>query len=204
MELKLSLSRNLIIKLILAIMQHRKNEYKPELHDRFKALTLKQPWADKILTGQKKVEVRTWRPSYRGELVITSSKKPEGDRSGITICKVELVEVVPFRELTTEQKYSTAIPESKWKYFNGYYGWILRNPRPLPRFDIAGQLGVWNLIFDRGKLYTVNSSAIPESNEKQKTYSYADIDRAVKFIAATAFGLAIVLILIFLYLLFMK
>lgn len=35
-----------------------------------KALSVKQPWAALIASGEKPYEVRTWRTDYRGPLVI--------------------------------------------------------------------------------------------------------------------------------------
>jgi hypothetical protein len=40
-----------------------------------KALSLLQPWASLIAFGEKKIETRSWKTSYRGELYIHSSAK---------------------------------------------------------------------------------------------------------------------------------
>jgi len=37
-----------------------------------KALTVRQPWAHHIAQGLKTIEVRSWRTSYRGPLLITA------------------------------------------------------------------------------------------------------------------------------------
>ena len=42
-----------------------------------KALTLTQPWATLIASGQKKIETRDWHPAEQPDvIVIASSKKP--------------------------------------------------------------------------------------------------------------------------------
>lgn len=41
-----------------------------------KALSVKQPWAELIASGVKTIETRTWYTSYRGPLLICSSKRP--------------------------------------------------------------------------------------------------------------------------------
>ena len=41
-----------------------------------KALTIKQPWADLIIAGVKDIENRTWKTSYRGRVLIHTSKSP--------------------------------------------------------------------------------------------------------------------------------
>jgi len=38
-----------------------------------KALSVKQPWANKIASGEKTIEVRTWYTHYRGPLLIVLS-----------------------------------------------------------------------------------------------------------------------------------
>ncbi len=39
-----------------------------------KALSLKQPWAELILQGKKKIEIRRWNTNFRGEFLIHASK----------------------------------------------------------------------------------------------------------------------------------
>ena len=39
-----------------------------------KAISVRQPWASFLAGGGKSVECRTWRCSYRGPLLICSSK----------------------------------------------------------------------------------------------------------------------------------
>jgi hypothetical protein len=132
--------------------QKKPREYDPNIHDKWKALTVKQPWADKILSGQKKVEVRNWQTRYRGDLIITASKDDNFERSGITVCKVSIVNVKKFKDLTLQEKYETGIPKEKWKNYNGCYGWILQDPKPVNQIPVKGSLGVWNLILDRFEL----------------------------------------------------
>jgi hypothetical protein len=42
-----------------------------------KALSVKQPWADLIASGQKTIETRNWYTPYRGNILICSSKEPD-------------------------------------------------------------------------------------------------------------------------------
>lgn len=137
-------------------MQHKANEYKPVKHDKFKALTVKQPWADKIMTGQKKIEVRNYATSYRGDLVITSSKTGNFARKGVTLCRVKLYQCRPFNELNEEERYQTAIPRNKWKYFRGTWAWKLKDSRPVSQIPVKGGQRIWNLVLDRGELQEYN------------------------------------------------
>ena len=40
-----------------------------------KVLTLFQPWATLVILGEKKIETRSWKTNYRGEIAIHAGKK---------------------------------------------------------------------------------------------------------------------------------
>ena len=140
-------------------MQINKQDYNPEQHDVFKALTVKQPYAD-LLTRpvfrdesgewhcEKTIEVRTRNINYRGDLLICSSAKPEipGRLSGVTCGFVELYDTKPISEFTAEDWDATCIPvDERHKYTKGF-GWMMRNPRRVVEMPIKGQLGLYNII----------------------------------------------------------
>lgn len=62
-----------------------------------KALSVKQPYAEQLARGTKRIEYRTWKTNYRGPLLIVASKTPkeggEGLPCGVAICVVELEDV---------------------------------------------------------------------------------------------------------------
>ena len=63
-----------------------------------KALTVHPVYAMCIVGGQKTVECRTWKTSYRGPILICSSaKKFHGSIPGHALGVVDLVDVVPFK-----------------------------------------------------------------------------------------------------------
>lgn len=138
-------------------MQIDKKQYNPEQHDVFKALTVKQPYAD-LLTrvvyrdengeyhAEKTIEVRTRNTNYRGDLLICSSAKPvlPGRESGVTCGFVELYDTKPVEQFTPEDWAATCIPENE-RPRKGF-GWLMRNPRRVVEMPIKGQLGVYNLI----------------------------------------------------------
>lgn len=45
---------------------------------RYTALSVRQPWADRIARGIKTIELRTWRTNYRGPLLICAASKRPG------------------------------------------------------------------------------------------------------------------------------
>lgn len=139
-------------------MQIDKKDYNPDQHDVFKALTVKQPYAD-LLTrvvfrdesgeyhAEKTIEVRTRNISYRGDLLICSSAKPNnlpGRMAGVTCGFVELYDTKPVEQFTADDWAATCIPE-KDRPRKGY-GWLMRNPRRVVEMPIKGQLGLYNII----------------------------------------------------------
>lgn len=42
-----------------------------------KALSLKQPWAELVVSGKKKIEIRKWNTHFRGEFMVHASKTPD-------------------------------------------------------------------------------------------------------------------------------
>lgn len=144
-------------------MQIDRKDYNPDQHDVYKALSVKQPYAD-LLTrvvfldesgeyhAEKTIEVRTRNTNYRGDLLVCASAKPElpGRMSGVTCGFVELYDVKPIEQFTTEDWAATCIPE-KDRPHKGY-GWMMRNPRRVVEMPIKGQLGVYNLIVPKGDI----------------------------------------------------
>ena len=138
-------------------MQIDKKDYNAELHDVFKALTVKQPYAD-LLTrivgrsesgeyiAEKTIEVRTRNTPYRGDLLICSSAKPvlDGHESGVTCGLVELYGTKPVEEFTPEDWAATCIPEEE-RPRKGW-GWLMRNPRRVVEMPVKGQLGLYDII----------------------------------------------------------
>ena len=132
-------------------MQYELKEYDREIHDRFRALIVKQPYANRISEGQKTVELRTRKTSFRGDLVICSSLYPEfeGLENGCTICLVELYDVKKVSDLTDEEIKKTCLHPKAGYWKHAKYAYMLRNPRKLIEFPVKGQLGIWNLIYTK-------------------------------------------------------
>lgn len=136
-------------------MQYAKEQYDEVLHDRYKALTVRQPYADLIASGAKTIEVRSKPTQYRGELMITASAakgKKNSKNHGCTIAKVNLVGCKPLSELTEDEWEKTCLPQEvkdRVKATKKGYGWLLDNPRRVIEFPVKGQLGIWTLIYTK-------------------------------------------------------
>ena len=95
-----------------------------------KALSVRQPWANRIADGSKRIEYRSWRTSYRGPLLIVASARPDSSAVdhpgpfGGSVCVVDLISI-------------TGHP--------GAYEWHVDNPRRVPFIPIRGQLGLYDV-----------------------------------------------------------
>lgn len=96
-----------------------------------KALSIRQPWCHHILFDGKDIENRDWQTRFRGRVLIHASKTGEEGaridmpRGGI-VGHVEIVDCVDRSD-------------SEW--FFGKFGFVLRDPRPLPLIPCKGMLG---------------------------------------------------------------
>lgn len=127
-----------------------------------KALTISQPYASLIVSGEKWVENRTWATQYRGTLAIHAGKGKqyltrEEMRDypiGCVIGFVDLVGCVPLEWAEQFAGYSasqatyggrTLEEIVSHKHAEGPYCWILANPIALPEpLPTRGSLGLWD------------------------------------------------------------
>ncbi len=143
-------------------MQYNNKEYNAAIHDRWRALTVKNPYATQLVTvayedggytyGEKSIEVRSKNTHYRGDLMICSSINPiiPGMKSGVTLGLVELYDIKLITEFTSDDWACTRIPLERQKQITKGYGWLMRNPRRVIEFPIKGQLGIYNLVYSKG------------------------------------------------------
>ena len=138
-------------------MQYKNSEYNPDLHDKWHALTVRQPYAQHLVTaayvdddgtvyGEKSIEVRSRATNYRGDLLVCSSATPviPGMESGVTLGIVEVYDVRPIETFTEQDWQNTCIPVDQ-RPKKGY-GWFVRNPRRVVEMPVKGQLGIYNLV----------------------------------------------------------
>ncbi|MGE5611046.1 MAG: ASCH domain-containing protein [Bacillota bacterium] len=104
-----------------------------------KALSVRQPWASRILRGEKRIEVRSWATSYRGPLLICATHRPRlaGYPTGVALCVVELIDCRPMRR---EDERAAGVA-----FLSGAYAWVLGNVRPIAPFPISGRLGLFQV-----------------------------------------------------------
>lgn len=133
-----------------------------------KAISVRQPYAWLIVNDWKNIENRSWSTTYRGSLLIHASRRVESDmipwvvqqakkaddaggfppaspifRIGGIIGIVDLVDVV-------------TISDNEW--FNGPYGWVLANARPLEFYPCVGKVGLFDVS------YPHNINSVPQES----------------------------------------
>ena len=103
-----------------------------------KCLSVKQPHAGRIASGEKTLEIRYRRTHYRGSLIICSSKRPYIDESqpvGVTLCVVDLVDCIEF-DIKHEQQACI-------DYIPGQFAWVLENVRTIDHMPVKGQISMF-------------------------------------------------------------
>jgi hypothetical protein len=112
-----------------------------------KALSLKQPFAELVVDGRKKIELRNWKTKFRGEFFIHASKNPDKEsmqRFGFTnlplgflVGKANLIDVKTYEnEEEQEKDRELHLASSSW----GKNGFILENPMRIDPIPFKGQL----------------------------------------------------------------
>lgn len=111
-----------------------------------KALSVRQPWASLIASGQKTIEVRSWPTSHRGKLLICASKRPHrGLPVGVAVC---VVRVMGCRPMTRADAAMACCD-----FVAGAYAWELSDAEAVPAAPVVGKL----------RLFTVSDKSIPAS-----------------------------------------
>lgn len=101
------------------------------------AISIKEPWASMIASGEKSIEVRTWQTNHRGRIILCASANPPSEIAGHAFALAEIADVRPME------------PEDKSQaggvYVDGAYAWELRNVRPFNPFPVKGKLGIFKI-----------------------------------------------------------
>lgn len=115
-----------------------------------KALSIKQPYAELIVSGKKKIELRKWNTNFRGEFLVHASKNPDklalkefnldNLPLGVIVGKVTLKEVKHYSsEKECEKDKELHLADGDF----GNYGFILDNPKRIKEIPAKGFLGFW-------------------------------------------------------------
>jgi len=121
-----------------------------------KALSIKQPFAELILQGRKKIELRTWNTKFRGEFLIHASKIPNKQAMktfnftdlhyGFIVGKAKLVDVKIYKN---EEEHNKDKELHLASNYSDTHGFILNDIERLKPIPYKGNLNFWNF---KGKI----------------------------------------------------
>lgn len=133
-----------------------------------KALSIRQPWASLILKARKDVENRCWPTRFRGRILIHAAKgmtrTEHQDAIEFAVAAINgdprnadkprgrtlrdlgfAFEDLPRGGIVGSVEIVDCVSESWSPWFVGEYGFLLRDPRPLPFTPWKGQLGFFDV-----------------------------------------------------------
>jgi hypothetical protein len=118
------------------------------------ALSIRQPWASLILQAGKDIENRDWPTKYRGRILMHAAK---------CCTRMEFEDALEFAEDCIQRPITAdlatiprggivgsveivdCVTDSESPWFVGRYGFVLRDPKPLPFTPWKGQLGFFDV-----------------------------------------------------------
>jgi len=116
-----------------------------------KALSLKQPWAELVVSGKKTIEVRKWNSKFRGEFLVHASKNIDKDAMkkfgfsslplGCIVGRAEIIGVKKYTGEDFECDRDKHLASEDW----GDYGFVLKNAYRLDLKEFKGQLGFFEV-----------------------------------------------------------
>lgn len=126
-----------------------------------KCLSLKQPYAELIVSGKKTIELRTWNTKFRGEFLIQASKAinkeacernkidPKSLIRGAIIGKATLYDVKTYlnkNSFLRDKNKHFADPKST----NYKYGFLLEDAKRFRKsIPLLGKLGFFNVEYEQ-------------------------------------------------------
>ena len=128
-----------------------------------KALSLKQPFAELVVSGKKTIELRNWNTKFRGKFLIHASKIPDSKSMkkfgfeklpvGVIVGEAKLVEVKKYEnDLEHQKDKGKHLANSLW----GKYGFVLKNVKRIKPIPAKGKLNFWE--FKKDYLFFVLSN----------------------------------------------
>lgn len=105
-----------------------------------KALSIQQPYAWLIVNGFKDIENRSWPTQVRGTVLIHAGKKMDEDAFCYYYGHFPMPLGIELGGIVGQVDIVDCVRKSKSTWFQGPYGFVLANPKPLPFRPCRGQL----------------------------------------------------------------
>ena len=126
-----------------------------------KVISIKEPFATLIKNGMKKIETRSWKTKYRGEIFIHASGKSlakefltndfvidlikDMDMNfGNIICRCNLVDCIYMDEKFLNDIKQNKVEYNLGEYKVGRYAWVMEDITPIYPIKAKGKLNIWN------------------------------------------------------------
>ena len=123
-----------------------------------KALSLKQPWAELVVSGKKTIELRSWNTKFRGEFLVHASKQTKQKRmaeygfkelpQGFIVGKVTLLDVKKYKNKEELEADANKHCAGKEWWSEKTYGFILENPQRIKPIHLKGSLNFFEVEWD--------------------------------------------------------
>jgi hypothetical protein len=126
-----------------------------------KALVIRQPWAWLIVHGYKDIENRSWSTNFRGKFLVSASQRlTEKDYWNCYGFVMSVNEWIPDMNMKIQLprkedlqrggivgqvELVDCVSDSKSLWFEGPYGFVLKNFKTLPFRPLKGRLGFFDV-----------------------------------------------------------
>ncbi len=120
-----------------------------------KALSLKQPWAELILQGRKKIETRKWRTKFRGTFLIHASRQVDkksmiefGFDDLPTGCIVGRATIIDIKEYSTKQDLDADVEQHLLRleqFGKKRFGFLLQDVQRVTPKPMKGKLNFFEV-----------------------------------------------------------
>jgi hypothetical protein len=112
-----------------------------------KALSIKQPWAAAIIYGGKDIENRNWKTKFRGRFLVHAGlgvdrKAPQHVWD---IFEKHFSDLKAHGGIIGIVEIIDCVDKSDSHWFQGKYGFVLKNPQPLEFVEYKGQLNFFEV-----------------------------------------------------------
>ncbi len=109
------------------------------------ALSIRQPWAWLIAAGHKDIENRTWPTGIRGTVLIHAAKQHDGPRDEWDWPGIKAPERMEYGGIIGSMEIVDCVKASPSPWFEGPYGFVIRNARQTTFRPWRGQLGFFSV-----------------------------------------------------------
>jgi hypothetical protein len=119
-----------------------------------KAISIRQPWAWLIIAGVKPIENRTWPTKVRGRVLVHAAKgmtRYEYESACHLAWSINPEMMIPAFEklqrggIIGSVEIVDCVQRSDSPWYEGEYGFVLRDPQPLPFISLKGALGFFEV-----------------------------------------------------------